>query len=181
MWKILWKREKIAPEEQFLPLSKIFYYMMLDFYVKTGVRFSLRDKQLFEITEVEITRVDCTNQTILYAFGIYQQIFLIEWGINIFIFLPHIFYTDIALTVSWLWKTHLNWFAKTALYIRFKLSFQYPSYWNEHITTLMCLSIGTPKNNKFSICFKWKIHYFQVSQNLGRVQPHYNALEYRDN
>ena len=27
-------------------------------------------------------------------------------------------------------------------------------------TTLMCLSIGTPKNNKFSICSKWKIHYF---------------------
>ena len=26
--------------------------------------------------------------------------------------------------------------------------------------TLMCLSIGTPKNNKFSICFKWKIYYF---------------------
>ena len=26
--------------------------------------------------------------------------------------------------------------------------------------TLMCLSIGTPKNNKFSICSKWKIHYF---------------------
>ena len=32
---------------------------MLDFYVKTGIRFSLRDKRLFEITEVEITRVDC--------------------------------------------------------------------------------------------------------------------------
>ena len=26
--------------------------------------------------------------------------------------------------------------------------------------TLMCLSIGTPKNNKFSICSKWKIYYF---------------------
>ena len=26
--------------------------------------------------------------------------------------------------------------------------------------TLMCLSIGTPKNNNFSICSKWKIHYF---------------------
>ena len=26
--------------------------------------------------------------------------------------------------------------------------------------TLMCLSIGTPKNNKFSICSKWKIHHF---------------------
>ena len=46
------------------------------------------------------------------------------------------------------------------------------------IHNLKCLSIGTPKNNKFSICSKWKIHYFQVSQNLGRVQPHYNVLEY---
>ena len=46
--------------------------------------------------------------------------------------------------------------------------------------SLMCLSIGTPKNNKFSICPKWKIHYFQVSQNLGRVQPHYNLFEYWD-
>ena len=50
---------EIAPEEQFLPLSTVFYYLMLDFYVKTGIRFSLRDKRLFEITEVEITRVDC--------------------------------------------------------------------------------------------------------------------------
>ena len=33
---------------------------MLDFYVETRVRFSLRDKRLFEITEVEIMRVDCT-------------------------------------------------------------------------------------------------------------------------
>ena len=60
MLKILWKRGEIAPEEQFLSLSTIFYYLMLDFYVKTGIRFSLRDKRLFEITEVEITRVDCT-------------------------------------------------------------------------------------------------------------------------
>ena len=59
MLKILWKRGKVAPEEQFLPLSTIFYYLMLDFYVKTGIRFSVRDKRLFEITEVEITRVDC--------------------------------------------------------------------------------------------------------------------------
>ena len=60
MLKVLWKRGKIAPEGQFLPLSTIFYYLMLDFYVKTGIRFSLRDKRLFEITEVEITRVDCS-------------------------------------------------------------------------------------------------------------------------
>ena len=60
MLKILWKRGEIAPVEQFLNLSTIFYYLMLDFYVKTRIRFSLRDKRLFEITEIEITRVDCT-------------------------------------------------------------------------------------------------------------------------
>ena len=59
MLKILWEMGEIAPEEQFLPLSTIFYNLMLDFYVKTGIRFSLRDERLFELTEVEITRVDC--------------------------------------------------------------------------------------------------------------------------
>ena len=59
MMKILWKMGEIAPEEQFLPLSTIFCYLNLDFYVKTGIRFSLRDKRLFEITEVEITRFGC--------------------------------------------------------------------------------------------------------------------------
>ena len=69
MLKILWRRGKIAPEEQFLPLSTIFYYLILDFYVKTGIRFSLRDKRLFEITEVEITRVDCIYNLISPTFG----------------------------------------------------------------------------------------------------------------
>ena len=57
--EILWKRGEIVPEEQFLLLSTIFCYLMLDFYVKTRISFSLRDKQLFEITKVEMTRVDC--------------------------------------------------------------------------------------------------------------------------
>ena len=52
--------EEIAPVEQCVPLSTIFCYLKLDFYVKKGIRFSLRDKRLFEITEVEITRVDCS-------------------------------------------------------------------------------------------------------------------------
>ena len=34
--------------------------------------------------------------------------------------------------------------------------------------TLMCLSIGTPKNNKFSICSKWKIHYFQCPKTYAK-------------
>ena len=36
-----------------------FFYLLLDFHVKAGTRFSLRDKWLFEISEVEITRVNC--------------------------------------------------------------------------------------------------------------------------
>ena len=58
---MLWKRGEIAPKEQFLLLPTIFSYLMVDFYVKTRIRFSLRDKRLFEITEVEITRVDCIS------------------------------------------------------------------------------------------------------------------------
>ena len=63
--KILWKRGEIAPKEQFLLFSTIFCYLILDFNVKTGTRISLRDKRLFEISEVEITRVDCNEKAIL--------------------------------------------------------------------------------------------------------------------
>ena len=63
MLKILWKRGEIAPEKHFLLLFTIFSYLVLDFYVETRIGFSLRDKRLFEITEVEITRVDCNEQT----------------------------------------------------------------------------------------------------------------------
>ena len=65
MLKILWNRGEIAPEEQFLLLFTIFSYLMLDFYVETRIGFSLRDKLLFGITEVEITRVDCIFHSFL--------------------------------------------------------------------------------------------------------------------
>ena len=68
MLKILWKRGEIAPQEQFLHLSAIFCHLMLDFCVKTMIRFSLRDKRLFEITEVEITRVDY-----IYILGVFTE------------------------------------------------------------------------------------------------------------
>ena len=42
--KILLKRGEIAPKEQFLLFSTIFCYLLLDFHLKTGTRFSLRDK-----------------------------------------------------------------------------------------------------------------------------------------
>ena len=57
--EILWKRGEIAPQEQFFLFSTIFYNLILDFCAVTRTRFFLRDKRLFEITEVEITRVDC--------------------------------------------------------------------------------------------------------------------------
>ena len=57
--KILWKRGEIAPAIS--PLFHNIFYMLLDFHVKAGTRFSLRDKRLFEISEVEITRVNCTS------------------------------------------------------------------------------------------------------------------------
>ena len=64
-----------------------------------------RDGQMF-IRRIRLNRLmsqksKYTNQPILYAFDIYQQRFLIEWGIDLFIFLPHIFYSDTVLTVFW--------------------------------------------------------------------------------
>ena len=58
--KILWKRGEIAPKEQFVLFSTIFCCLLVDLCVKKGTRFSFRDKRLFEISEFEITRVDCT-------------------------------------------------------------------------------------------------------------------------
>ena len=48
---------EIAP---FLLFTTTFCDLILDFCVKTRTRFSFRDKRLFEIIEVKITRVDCT-------------------------------------------------------------------------------------------------------------------------
>ena len=77
MLKILWKRGEIAPQEQFLLLSTIFCYLLLEFCIKLRIRFSLREKRLFEITEVEITRVDCILyngcRCFLYEFGVYPD------------------------------------------------------------------------------------------------------------
>ena len=57
IFKILGKKREIAPLEQFFLFFTVFCYLLLDFYVKTGITFSLRDKQLFEIREVETMRV----------------------------------------------------------------------------------------------------------------------------
>ena len=62
----MWRRGEIAPREQFLLLSTVFCYLMLDFYVKRRTLFYLRDKRLFDIIKVEIMRVDCILICCLY-------------------------------------------------------------------------------------------------------------------
>ena len=52
------ERVEIAPQEQFPIFSKIFYYLLLDLYVKIGTIFSLLDKRLFELSEIDITRAN---------------------------------------------------------------------------------------------------------------------------
>ena len=64
----MWKRGEIAPSEQFLLFSTIFCYLLLQYFVKTGTRISLRDKRLFEISVVEITRVDCISGSVFIDF-----------------------------------------------------------------------------------------------------------------
>ena len=41
------------------PFFHNIFYLLLDFHVYAETRILLRDKRLFEISEVEITRVDC--------------------------------------------------------------------------------------------------------------------------
>ena len=89
---------EIAPQEQFLLFSTIFCNLILDFCVKTRSRFSLRDKRLFEIIEVEITRVDCINflneyiSLIQHQCGIEKKL-LIETALSgVYMPILHVFY-----------------------------------------------------------------------------------------
>ena len=50
-----------------------FCYLMLDSTFKEGADFSLRDERLFEITEVEITGVDCIHlQAWMDGWGMFE-------------------------------------------------------------------------------------------------------------
>ena len=60
-WKYCGKGEKLLPRSNFFSYPQYFVtWKTLDFYVETRIRFSLRDKRFFEITEDEITSVDCS-------------------------------------------------------------------------------------------------------------------------
>ena len=61
------KGEKLLLKSNFSSYPQ-YFYLLLSFYVRTGTRISLRDKRLFEITEVEIARVDC-----IYILGVFAE------------------------------------------------------------------------------------------------------------
>ena len=48
------------------PFFHNIFYLLLDFHVKAETRFSLRDKQFFEISEFEIARVNCKYFSYLF-------------------------------------------------------------------------------------------------------------------
>ena len=64
----MWKRGEI------LLFSSIFCCLLVDLCVKTGTTFSLRYKRLLEISEVEITRVECMFSPSRF----YLQLFLVH-------------------------------------------------------------------------------------------------------
>ena len=85
--KILCKRAEIAHYDLFLLFSTVFCYMLLDFNVKIGTKFSLRDKRLFEMSEVEIMRVVCICFGFFSVFWNIFYIYQIKCAI-FFIFTP---------------------------------------------------------------------------------------------
>ena len=58
-WKYYGKEEKLLLRSNFSVFQQYFVCLLVDLCVKTGTRFSFRDKRIFEISEVEITRVGC--------------------------------------------------------------------------------------------------------------------------
>ena len=54
------EKERNCSRRAISPLIHNIFYLLLSFHVRTGTRISLRDKHLFEITEVVTARVDCT-------------------------------------------------------------------------------------------------------------------------
>ena len=107
-----------------------------------GIKF--RDSKMFirrnRLNRLMSYKWNYTNQTILYAFNIYQQRCLIDWEIDIFIFLPHISYTDTVLTVFWQWALKHVW---TGLLNLHCLSVSNPIFSTLHIETNPLLYVAS--------------------------------------
>ena len=65
--------EKLLLRSNFSFFPQYFNNLLLDFHVDTGTRFSLRDKRLFEISDVEKTKVDCIVKSSYTRDYIYRE------------------------------------------------------------------------------------------------------------
>ena len=81
--KILWKKGEIAP---FSPLFHNILLSIVRFYLSAGTRFSLRDKRLFEVSEVEITRVNCIYLVCIWLCRLGKGLF---WLRSLFVLIKH--------------------------------------------------------------------------------------------
>ena len=69
------------------------FCLLEDLCVKTGTRFLLRDKRLFELSEFEITRVDCSLPSDRSkAVPLLQILFVSRWNVTFVLplFVPHL-------------------------------------------------------------------------------------------
>ena len=103
---------------------------MLDFYVKTRIRFSLRDKRLFEITKVEIMRVDCISMS-RKDFNIYISLSINIWFKRYFIQLS--FSTNIQSTIC----MKRIWLKASGLYRPFPVTINHQHLLLRHDNFLM--------------------------------------------
>ena len=83
------KGEKLLLKSNFSSYPQ-YFYLLLSFYVRTGTRISLRDKRLFEITEVEIARVDCIRREIRKTMFELSSILLLPGALLYEIKEPHV-------------------------------------------------------------------------------------------
>ena len=81
--KIVRKKEKLILRSNFSSFSQYFVTWCQIYMLKAGTRFSLRDKRLFDISEVEITRVDCIKTLKKACNGTFLT--WVNWNIYLFL------------------------------------------------------------------------------------------------
>ena len=137
------------------------------------------DKKLKSESQLQIgnfTGLQCrTNRTLKYYYldSRYHSVFAEKLGITVSSSDPKVIITDLKVSLLCTLK---------CLSIGTPNAINFPFVSNEKLVFFRCsniqahcneaviyLNFGTPKNNEFSICNKWKIYYFLVSQYLSTL------------
>ena len=105
--KILWKRGEIAPKEQFLLFSTLFCCLLVDLCIKTGTRFSLRDKRVIRDKRV---RDNESRLFILYFGDIFHTSNTLTYSTSSVWVRQMQVHVNLSFTLSWLIQQMANWF-----------------------------------------------------------------------